>query len=284
MTDAGIYKDQETSIINKIKTSPVKAEVFCLGIGSSCSMSFLEKFANVGNGISFHVSESNHINDRTQRLMQCATQSQFLRNLSFTTSDNVQLSTKKPLVSYFFGEPLNVFAKVEKESFKDEQIILKSGDNEFLTIVLDKTNKSPNDLEMIYHMTYLEQLLKFKDLYEMSNEEYNKTVIEIGCKYNIVTQFTSAIIVRELTDSTGNKTLEKVDIPIAVGKDKQQSHYRTQNNRSIMACSTPQYNSYDECIRYDTTSYSLNSKFEDDSDDFDMDEMCEDSGIDGVLY
>lgn len=221
LTDAGIWGGQDVAIVEKVKKSEVKAEVFGLGIGSSCSMSFLEKFSNVGNGVSFHVSNSEDINDRTQRLMNCATQSQYLRNISFEVPDYVTINTKKPITSYFFGEPMNVFCQVEKSKFKGDEVLnIKSGDHVFMSLPFNKMVPSSVDLEMAFHMTYLEQLLKFPELYKNSIE-YNKVVIDIATKYNIVTQFTSAVVVRELTNADGNKTLEKVDIPIAIGKDKQ---------------------------------------------------------------
>lgn len=233
MTDAGIDNSQEVKIVNKIKSSPIKAEVYGLGIGASCSMSFLEQFSNIGNGISFHVSNYDEISEKTQRLMTCSTQSQFLRNLSFETPSHVQISTRKPVNCYFFGEPLNVFLKVNKSELKDDDsVVLKSNEIPMMTIDLKTAVKSPVNLEMVYHMSYLEQLLKFPELYKqmynlgdddknkMTKEEYVKTIVEIASKYNIVTPYTSAVIVRELTNSEGIKTLEKVDIPIAVGKDK----------------------------------------------------------------
>jgi hypothetical protein len=291
LTDAGIWGGQDTIIIEQVKNAEAKAEVFGLGIGASCSMSFLEKFTSVGNGISFHVSNSEDINDRTQRLMHCATQSQFLRNLTFEAPEYITLSTRKPVTSYFYGEPLNVFCKVEKSKFTGvEQLSLKSGDTVFMSLGFDKMVPSPVDLEMVFHMTYLDQLLKYPSLFKnngvMSNEEYTKTVIEIGCKYNIVTQFTSAVLVRELKNADGSKTMQKVDIPIAIGKDKeQQPSYESINylGAPMAAFGAPKgmrkTKARGFCEQESLSLASCNYSSEE-GDDMDMGEMYEDAGLD----
>lgn len=229
LTDAEIGNGQVNTIVAKVKNSSIPTEIFGLGIGNGCSMSLLENMSNACNGVSFHVVNNSDIKDKTQRMMSCATESQFLRNLSFDVPKHVNINTCKPITCYFRGEPLNAFVQVKKSDFKgDETFILKSGDTPIMMLKFSDAQKSVINLETIYHMTYLEQLLKFPNLYygyntnndgKMTKDEYRKTIIQLACKYNIVTSYTSAIIVRELVNSSGTTKLEKVDIPIAIGKD-----------------------------------------------------------------
>lgn len=251
LTDAGIGDGQANSIVSQVKNSSIRTEVFGLGIGNGCSMSFLEKMSDAARGVSFHVVKNDEIKDRTLRLMACATESQFLRNLSFDVPSHMSLSTKKPVSCYFRGEPLNVFVKVAKSDFTgDETFVLKSGETPIMSLDFKSITDSPVNLETIYHMTYLEQLLKFPDLYrqgygeedvvgKMTKDEYRKTVIELGCKYNVVTQFTSAVIVRELTDSDGSTKMEKVDIPIAVGREESNQSNEIDYSRYVLKSALP---------------------------------------------
>lgn len=251
MTDAQIGDNQAKGIVSKAKNSDIKMEIFALGIGNGCSMNFLESMTNACQGVAFHVVDNKDINAKTQRIMQCATQSQFLRNLSFECPSHISLSTRKPVTSYFKGEPLNVFAQVAKSDFQgDETITLKSGDTSLMTLKFNNVKPSLVNLETVYHMTYLEQLLKFRDVYcqtyhgddntsKMTKDEYKKIVIELAVKYNIVTQYTSAVIVRQLTNPDGSKKLEKIDVPIANGADKSYPQTESSLGMACFAMSAP---------------------------------------------
>jgi hypothetical protein len=229
LTDAGVGDDEVADIVKSLETSIIKPEVFCMGLGGGVTMSLLESMSNYGRGISIGVNDFNTIKEKCLILMNCAVNSKFLRNITFNVPPHMEVSTRKPITAYFMGEPLNIFVKVARKDFTgNEKLTIESSSTPFMELGFDHASESSINLEMVYHMTLLESMEKNPELYYsydknkglMTKEEYNKCMVEMGCKYNIVTSRTSAVFVRELENADGTKKMEKIDVPISINTDK----------------------------------------------------------------
>lgn len=235
LTDAGVYDTMKQQIMTLVKSSNIKPDIHCLGIGTGHEPEFLNELANAGNGVSKHLSDAGAIADTMQRLMKCAVDKKYLRNVQLKAPSHMETTSCKPQDVYYLGEPLSFYLKTTKEELKeDSKVILNSGDTSVLSLNLNSANVMPStyDLELYFTLTLLEQMIKFPFHYrfkdgetseshphKMNKENYTKKVVELAKKYNVVTEYTSAVVVRELADSDGNVKLEKVDIPIGTAQD-----------------------------------------------------------------
>lgn len=231
LTDAGIGSDEVAQIHTLSKEHEVQAEIYCIGIGTGHQSEFLDGLAKIGRGVSKHITTGPEIKETVQRLMRCAVNSQFLRNLKLDVPSYVEVSTANPIDIYFYGEPMTFYLKLQKDKMTDDTFVtLKSDTYELLNLPLASHRPSPFNLEQVYHMVKLEQMIKYPDVYrsystevvdgKMSKEEYTKTIVELGCKYGVVTEYTSAVVVEELVNSEdGSIQLKKVDVPLGMASD-----------------------------------------------------------------
>jgi hypothetical protein len=266
LTDAGVDSTEIRTIVKSLETSAVKPEVFCMGLGGGVTMPLLESMSNYGRGISIEVNDFSTIKKKCITLMNYAVNSKFLRNITCEVPLHMEVNTCKPIKSYFMGEPLNIFVKVSRKDFTGkEKLIVKSSGTPFMELGFDHTSDSSVNLEMVFHMTLLESMEKNPTLYYsynndddnndmMTKEEYNKYMVEIGCKYNIVTSRTSAVFVRELENADGTKQMEKIDIPISINKDK--------ITNSIQSHTAAYFCSSVRSMRAEDTSYNPNNERE----------------------
>lgn len=232
ITDAGIYTEEATKIKSYVQNSDVSATIFGLGIGTGNDTFFLDSLTTENNGIARHIDNSEDIKENVQRLMRCAVNGRYLRHVNFTYPKYMETSSRKPIDVYFFGEPLTFYLKTDVSNITGEEtVVLNCGDIPVLKVNLAKAKPSRFDLEQVFGLTQLEQMLKYPKHYrktskadetdttKITSEEYTKTVVELAKQYNVITDFTSAVLVVELPNPKGGVDLKKVDVPIGMASD-----------------------------------------------------------------
>jgi len=223
LTDGGVSETQQNDIIRLIKDNSKNTTLFSLGIGSGTDTNFLKSMARVGNGLSVQINNVNDIPDHVQMIIKCISNPN-LRNVKFHwVGMEVEEASIKPSDVLFHNEPYVILGKIIKEdegenvqhkitlsmSYNDEQINIISLD-------LNEINESNFPLDRAFASAYIKKLIDYPESVPTLNKAQRiEKITQLGCKYGLITPFTSAVAVEYQENPDGTRIPVKVQIPLA---------------------------------------------------------------------
>lgn len=219
LTDGGVSGNQQQEIIHLIKKNANNTTFFTLGVGSGTDCQFLSTMAKAGNGLSVQITNPEEIGDQVQMIIKCLSNPN-LRNIGFRWSGaKVEEASIKPSSVLFHNEPYVLLAKVQEEDEGDATVTLTVpyGEKELdiLTLNLNEIEESNFPLDRAFASAYIKKLVEYPESEPSLNKGQRvEKITELGCKYGLVTPFTSAVAVEYQENADGTRVPKKVQIPI----------------------------------------------------------------------
>jgi hypothetical protein len=223
LTDGGVSGTQQNDIIRLIKDNSKNTTLFSLGIGSGTDTQFLKSMAHAGNGLSVQINNANDISDHVQMIVKCIS-SPNLRNVKFNwTGMEVEEASIKPSDVLFHNEPYVILAKIIKEDEGENvqhtitlSVPYKDGEFNIISLDLNEINESNFPLDRAFASAYIKKLIDYPDSVPKLNKAQRiEKITQLGCKYGLITPFTSAVAVEYQENPDGTRIPVKVQIPLA---------------------------------------------------------------------
>lgn len=209
------YVSVERKAFEMIEQNLGQANVFTFGIGSSVNRYILEGMAKVSNSESFIVTDMSKAHEAAEKFRNYI-KSPLLTQIrikaeGFETYD----VTPSSIPDVFASRPILVFGKY-KGDLNGKLIITGQQGNglfkkEFMVAdgMLSKDNKA---LRYLWARKKIERLDDYKRRF---GDNTKQEVIDLGLKYNLVTQYTSFVAVdNEVVNKNGNRKVVKQPLPM----------------------------------------------------------------------
>lgn len=198
----------ECQIIQYVRENIEKNRLFAFGIDSNVNAFFIKEISNVGNGKAELIQPGEKIDDAIIRTF-ARIQTPMLENLKIDYGRNNVLDEIKENENLFNYEFYNIFVKLEDivDDIKLTGNVLEQK-YEWL-IKKEDLQESKIDLELVFAKLEMDRLEKYirnsRDFEKIDN--YRKMIIDISLKYNIISKYTSFIIINTREDKS-------FDVPI----------------------------------------------------------------------
>jgi len=196
LTDGFITNEE--AILNKIETHESNPTIFTFGAGGSLNRYFLDRAAEVGNGVSFEVTS----NEAVGPFVDAAwgkIESPQLSNISFTFTGLETYDVIRPLSDKLYsGQPFTLFGKYRAgvpfeltlDAYRDgEPVQIKRG------LVCDEKGNINSVMPQIWARHRIRDLTM-----EQGTTDYNKDkIIEVSIEYQILTKYTAFLAVNPVS-------------------------------------------------------------------------------------
>ena len=209
------YVSVERKAFEMIEQNLGQANVFTFGIGSSVNRYLLEGMAKVSNSESFIATQMNEANAVAEKFRNYI-KSPLLTQIQIKSEGfDVYDVTPSSIPDVFASRPILIFGKYRGEAKGTLTITGQSGNGifqkEFMVAdgMLSKDNKA---LKYLWARKKIERLDDYKRRF---GDNTKQKVIELGLKYNLVTQYTSFVAVdNEVVNKNGNRKVVKQPLPM----------------------------------------------------------------------
>lgn len=212
------YISGEQGVFDYIKQNLNQANVFSFGIGSSVNRHLIEGVAKAGLGEPFIVteeSEAQGIANKFREYIQSPVLTDIkIRSVGFETYD--VHTTQFP--DLFAQRPVILFGKWRGPVTGSFELSGVSGRGEYLSR-LDITGFQPDEANNA--LRYLWARSRIAELSDFGtgdvSDDHAKQITALGLKYNLLTQYTSFIAVREvITNTLGDAQDVKQPLPLPI--------------------------------------------------------------------
>lgn len=214
------YVNIEKELFSYIKINRNKANVFAFGIGHSPNRYLIEGIAHAGMGESFVVSHQNEAKDVSQKFQEYI-ETPVLTNININYNDFDAYDTEPVSIPDVFAKrPIIVYGKYKGKAKGTISLSgLSGGVNYSKTInITDTKNKNNNALRYLWARNKIKYLDDYSQFYEgkythFKNEDTHKNeIIELGLKYNLLTQYTSFVAIDTIIRTPHNQQTETKEI------------------------------------------------------------------------
>lgn len=213
------YVSGEAGVFDYIRENLNQTNVFAFGIGSSVNRYLIEGVAKAGMGEPFVVSDQTEaptVADKFREYIQTPLLTDIqVRSIGFDTYD--VHTTHLP--DLFALRPVILFGKWRGSPSGTLELTGKTGRGDYVTR-LDVAGVQPEESNRA--LRYLWARSRIAELSDYGSSETDperiSTITSLGLKYNLLTQYTSFIAVREMISNAGGSA-EDVDqpLPLPVG-------------------------------------------------------------------
>lgn len=223
------YVTVEKQAFDLIRNNLNKANFFAFGIGSSVNRYIIEGIAHAGIGEPFIVLNQKEAVEKAAYFKQYVS-SPVLTNIS-ATFNSISVSDVEPqkIPDVFSERPILIFGKWEKPLQGTLNLEGISGNNLKYSKTLQFSDYSPSEKNKALRYLWARQKLQvLSDYSSTSNDSvYKNEIIELGLKYNLLTNYTSFIAVDSIIRNEGGEvTTVVVPNPMPAGvSDKAIGNY-----------------------------------------------------------
>jgi len=202
-------------VFDEIRNHLAEANVFAFGIGSSVNRHLIEGVAKAGQGEPFVVLDSKEAGDAAARF-RAYIQQPVLTGVK-VAFDGFSAYDVSPAVlpDVFADRPVVVFGKWKGAPQGKITLTGVSGRGRFVNTI-DVATVAPDARHTA--LSYLWARARISELSDFyAQDAHRKDIIDLGLKYNLLTQFTSFIAVQQVVRTAGTATDVDQPLPLPVG-------------------------------------------------------------------
>ncbi|HYP28225.1 MAG TPA: VIT domain-containing protein [Blastocatellia bacterium] len=209
------YISGEKGVFDYIRGKAGQCNVFSFGIGSSVNRYLIEGVAKAGMGDAFVVTQAEEA-PAVAASFRDYIQSPVLTNIQFRASgfDIYDVQPSSHIPDMFAQRPVILFGKWRGPVSGTFEIRGRTGQGDYLTR-LDVAGVGPDEANRA--LRYLWARSRIAELSDYGSENLDEdqigSIISLGLKYNLLTQYTSFIAVREIATNFQGPSKD-VDQPI----------------------------------------------------------------------
>ncbi len=213
------YINVEEACLDYIQNHLNQANFYAFGIGSSVNRYLIEGIAHVGRGESFVVTEAQMAKQKADQLRQYI-ESPILTDVSvdFRGIDVYDVIPRQ-IPDLTAERPLYAFGKYKGEVNGSIEIKGKLATGDYhQKMYLDQSQASQSSIALKY-LWAREKLKYLSDYASVSRrEKYKEEIIDLGLKYNLLSQYTSFVAIDEqiVTEGQSPKVLRQA-LPLPAG-------------------------------------------------------------------
>ena len=213
ITDCDVSIEREA--FQMIEENLGQANVFTFGIGSSVNRYLLEGMAKVGNSESFIVTDMNEANAVAEKFRNYI-KSPLLTQIQIKADGfDVYDVTPSSIPDVFASRPILIFGKYRGEANGTLTITGQSGNGVFQKEFKVADGMLSKDNEALRYLWARKKIERLDDYKRRFNDNSKAAVIELGLKYNLVTQYTSFVAVdNEIVNKNGQQKVVKQPLPM----------------------------------------------------------------------
>jgi Ca-activated chloride channel family protein len=265
-TDGYVSVEKET--FDLIRENLGQANFFAFGIGSSVNRYIIEGMAHVGMGVPFVVTNQGEAEKSAGKFRNYIS-SPVLTNIKMKYPGfNVYDVIPRNVPDVLAERPIVAIGKYKGKASGNIELNGQTGKenyNKSIKLSLSEPNKNNQALKYLWARQKIMLLDDYNNI--RNNQELIDEIVQMGLKYNLLTNYTSFVAVdSEIRNSGGNVTLVKQPLPLPKGV----SNYAVgSGHKSIMGRTSysPRYKavSYDmaaEATPYLSESNSVKEEYE----------------------
>ena len=212
------YVSGEQGVFEHIRANLNQSNVFAFGIGGSVNRYLIEGVAKAGMGEPFIVENENEagkVAAKFREYIQTPVLTDIhVRSIGFDTYDVNPLN----FPDLFAQRPIILFGKWRGPITGTIEITGKTGQGDFVSR-FDVSNSQPDEVNSALRYLWARSRIAELSDYGSSDvsDEDAKQITALGLKYNLLTQFTSFIAVREVvTNPSGSAEDVKQPLPLPI--------------------------------------------------------------------
>ncbi len=209
------YVSVEREAFQMIEENLGQANVFTFGIGSSVNRYLLEGMAKVSSSESFIATKMNEANAVAEKFRNYI-KSPLLTQIQIKADGfDVYDVTPSSIPDVFASRPILIFGKYRGEAKGTLTITGQSGNGVFQKEFKVADGMLSKDNEALKYLWARKKIERLDDYKKRFNDNTKQQVIELGLKYNLVTQYTSFVAVdNEVVNNNGNRNVVKQPLPM----------------------------------------------------------------------
>ena len=209
------YVSVERQAFEMIENNLGQANVFTFGIGSGVNRYLLEGMAKVSNSESFlatQMSEANEVAEKFRNYIKAPLLTQIrIKAEGFEAYD----VTPSSIPDVFASRPILVFGKYKGDAKGTLTITGQTGNGVFQKEFRVTDGMLSKDNEALKYLWARKKIERLDDYKRRFGDNTKQKVIELGLKYNLVTQYTSFVAVdNEVVNKNGNRKEVKQPLPM----------------------------------------------------------------------
>lgn len=200
------YVTVEKQAFYLIRNNLNKANFFAFGIGSSVNRYLIEGIAHAGIGEPFIVLNESEAKEKAD-LFKNYVASPVLTKIS-ASFNGISVSDVEPLTipDVFSERPILIFGKWEKPLQGSLTLEGIAGSKFAYSKKLEFNDYTPTEKnKALSYLWARQQLQQLSDYNSVTNEDNKSKIIELGLKYNLLTEYTSFIAVDSIKRNDGGE-------------------------------------------------------------------------------
>ena len=209
------YIAEEPAVFDEIRNHLSEANVFAFGIGSSVNRHLIEGVARAGQGEPFVVLDAKQASDAAARFRSYI-QQPVLTGVK-VAFDGLSAYDVSPIAlpDVFANRPVVVFGKYKGAPQGKITLTGVSGRGRFVSTI-DVATVAPEAKNTA--LSYLWARAKISELSDFyAPDAHRQDIVDLGLKYNLLTQFTSFIAVQQVVRTVGQAVDVDQPAPLPVG-------------------------------------------------------------------
>jgi Ca-activated chloride channel homolog len=209
------YIAEEPAVFDEIRSHLTEANVFAFGIGSSVNRHLIEGIAKAGQGEPFVVLDAKQAGDAAAKF-RAYIQQPVLTGVK-VAFDGFSAYDVAPaaLPDVFAQRPVVVFGKWRGAAAGKITLTGVSGRGRFVNTVDVATVAPEAKHTALSYLWARARISELSDFY--AQDAHRKDIVELGLKYNLLTQFTSFIAVQQVVRTAGQAVDVDQPLPLPVG-------------------------------------------------------------------
>ncbi len=217
LTDGYVSVEKET--FDYIKNNLGNANFFPFGIGSSVNRFIIEGMAHVGMGEPFIAINRQEAAKQAEKMLKYVS-SPILTQIKYDISslDAYDLLPEQ-IPDLFASRPIIITGKYKGPAGGDLVIQGTTGNTSYKNAIHIKKTGQGHGTKALKYLWAREQIRLFADYNNLSSDTKTKEkIIELGKKYNLLTEFTSFIAIdTEISNTKGGSATVKQPLPLPEG-------------------------------------------------------------------
>ena len=209
------YVSIEREAFEMIENNLGQANVFTFGIGSSVNRYLLEGMAKVSNSESFVVTEMNKAHELAEKFRNYI-KSPLLTQIRIKTEGFEAYDvTPSSIPDVFASRPILLFGKYKGDLNGKLIITGQQGNGIFRKEFNVADGMLSKDNEALRYLWARKKIERLDDYRKRFGNNSKQEVIDLGLKYNLVTQYTSFVAVdNEVMNANGKRKTVKQPLPM----------------------------------------------------------------------
>jgi Ca-activated chloride channel family protein len=209
------YVSVEKEAFELISTNLDKANVFTFGIGSSVNRYLIEGMAKVSNSESFIATTSEEAQEVAKDFAKYIATPLLTRVKIESKGFDMYDLAQKSIPDVFAARPVIIHGKYRGKAEGKIIVTGYQGKKRFREVYNVSDGHLSKSNQALRYLWARKKIGELDDYYKLFNEDVKAEVVELGLKYNLVTNYTSFVAVDEaIVNEDGTLTKVKQPLPM----------------------------------------------------------------------